>query len=119
MLLNTNPNSRMSFREIFSLSVIFIIMIAITSMNLIFSNTFGETCGFLHPYIFEAQVSMIDPGGGLNWNSDLTTLPHDESDVRLLDTYLRVYDEEGKLLSADDDRIDGDRSSGSEIEHFP
>jgi hypothetical protein len=116
--MNVNNSSRMSFRELFSLSFIFVLMIAITGMNLVFSNTFGETCGFLHPYIFEAQVSMIDPGGGLNWNSDLTNIPSNESDVRVLDTYLRVYGEDGQLLTQDDDAIDGDRSSGSKIENF-
>lgn len=82
------------------LTIVFIIMIALTGMNLTFSNTIWETCGVIHPYIFQTQVSIIDPATGRDWSS-VSGIP--SSPDEQLDTYLRIYDENGHLLEQNDD----------------
>jgi hypothetical protein len=81
------------------LIVVFTIMLGLTAMNLTFSNTLGETCGLIHPYIFQTRVSVIEPDTGRDWSS-IASLPTSES---LLDSYLRIYDANGNLLEQNDD----------------
>lgn len=88
-----------------------------TSVNLFFSNVFGETCGYIHPYIFEVQVSVIDDNGRMASNSraipganndEVQTLMADGSltsaSLGALDTFLRVYDVDmTTMLDSNDD----------------
>lgn len=98
----------MTFFRVTVLTIVFAIMIVLTGVNLTFSNVIGETCGVLHPYIFETQVIIIDPDTGRNWTS-VSNLPTGEDDE--LDTHLRIYDEAGNLLRQNDDYL-GLESSG-------
>ncbi len=71
--------------------------------NLMLTNTFGEVCGILHPYIFEVDVSIIDTNTGTKFvgvsNPSIPAIGEPEE----LDTYLRVYDADGLLRAANDD----------------
>lgn len=86
------------------LTIVIFIMLALTGVNLLFSNTLGETCGIIHPYIFETQVSIVDPVTGRDWDS---VAPIPSSADEQLDTYLRLYDADGKILEQNDDYESG------------
>lgn len=101
--------------------IFFFSTLLLTGVNLFFSNIFGETCGYIHPYIFEIEVSVIDSNGLMIAEKD--SIPfEDNEDVVLyreigwltsatggtLDTYLRVYDASGEnLLASNDDSPNG------------
>lgn len=106
---------------IFSIALLILI-----ATNLLFSNVIGETCGVIHPTIFQIEVSM-QRENGTSIASTETSIPAANGDnyinpqtVELypdvivqqgdeietgnpLDTYLRVYAADGTLIAENDD----------------
>lgn len=104
--------------------VFLIILLGMISFNVVFSNIVGETCGFIHPLIFEVEASVVDDAGRSS-SVDYTRFPFDDIDVArffdfeasyegfsadesdsgndLIDTYLRIYDASGGTLLAEND----------------
>jgi len=91
-----------------------------TSVNLFFSNIFGETCGYIHPFIFEVQVTVIDDSGRMASNSRaIPAVNNDEVQALMddglltsaflsaLDTFLRVYDANMTTMLAFNDDSNG------------
>jgi|GEM_PF-5536108 len=113
--------------KVFWTIIFFVIALSMTGVNLFFSNMFGETCGYIHPYIFDIEVSVIDEDGLMIATKDSIPTANDE-DVLLyqdagwmstatgatLDTYLRIYDASGEtLLEYNDDTGSGYNSEVS------
>jgi hypothetical protein len=90
------------FSRLFFFVLVILTMGLLSIINLIFTNARGETCGIVHPYIFQINVSSIDVSTGTKSNAYVTTIP-DTDETTGLDTYLRVYDENGILLATNDD----------------
>ncbi len=103
----------------------FVILIILTEINVFFSNIFGETCGFIHPYIFEVEVSVIDTEGLMISSRESIPFASNEEVVLfqdagllvsaaggVLDTYLRIYDANGEILLAEDDDFEDSYTSG-------
>lgn len=110
---------------VFSIALLFLI-----AANLAYSNVVGETCGFIHPAIFQIEVSM-QRENGTSIASTETSIPAavanqyinpDAAELypdvifeagdevttgNTLDTYLRVYDANGTLIVENDDVTSG------------
>lgn len=101
-----------------------ILLLSLTTFNVYFSNIIGETCGYIHPFIFEVEASFVDDEGLTITNAG--TIPMESNpDVQALmdagmlesavanelDTYLRIYDEDGTTLLADNDDRGGSTTS--------
>src|SRR5690606_31031373 len=126
-----NQHNKGCFRAFNRLWIIIFLgsSLILTSINLVFSNTFGETCGYIHPLIFEIQASVIDDNGFMASSTRSVPNINDEEAQRLieqdlmsstlfgaLDTFLRVYNEDGTvLLDSNDDFED---SLTSELPEF-
>ena len=86
--------------------VIFILVIflmgVLSVVNLVYTNALGETCGIVHPYIFQIDVSSIDVQTGTKANAYENTIPTSGAN-QSFDTYLRIYDEDGTLVDSNDD----------------
>ncbi|MEO1164119.1 MAG: hypothetical protein AAFV98_10075 [Chloroflexota bacterium] len=100
------------------------VLLSLTTFNVVFSNILGETCGFIHPFIFEVQASFVDDEGlaltnvgaiPVSGNSDVQMMIEDGSlqsaVANELDTTLRIYDESGTVLLA----INDDRDRGGSL----
>jgi hypothetical protein len=91
-----------SFSRRITFLLVIVSMGLLTITNLIFTNANGETCGIVHPYIFQINVSSIDVSTGTKSNAYVTTIP-DTDETSGLDTYLRIYDENGTQVASNDD----------------
>lgn len=114
---NANRGCFKSLKLFWSI-VFFFTLLCLTGVNLLFSNMFGETCGYIHPLIFEAEVSIIEDTGAmivapisrfpaenderLLLLAEASTVTDETEDI-ILDTVLRVYDSDGVLLDFNDD----------------
>lgn len=126
-----NNQNKGCFRAFNSLWIgtFFMSLLILTSINLTFSNIFGETCGYIHPLIFDVQASVIDDFGFMassrrsipNMNNQEAQTAIDSgamssSTLGSLDTYLRIYNADGTILLGFNDDF-GDNLT-SEIPDF-
>lgn len=109
--------------------IVSVFLLGLTAANLVYSNVFGEACGYIHPTIFQIEVTMIR-ANGTSISSTETSIPFHVDDTYInpeaepmfasiqpesgeevigeLDTYLRVYDGNGNLVAENDDFISRD-----------
>lgn len=112
---------RTNRRTALALLFLFSLMGGLTFLNLLFSNTIPglETCGLIHPLIFQAQVSFVNPETSVNYNTGFQQIPMDV-DGEALDTVLRLYNDDSfsneSLITFNDDINETDTSSA--IYHF-
>ncbi len=131
-----HPSIFKRLSKIFWTSIFFFALLILIGVNLYYSNIFGETCGEIHPAIFEIQANIVDDNGRLI-AADYTQFPANQADIELffeiasdfdvspdeapvstdLDTYLRIYDETGQTLLAANDDASSDTLS-SRIQNF-
>ncbi len=108
-----------AFNMIWTIIFLFTLL-SLTSINLIFSNIFSETCGYIHPLIFEVQVTVIDDNGFMasstraipNINNEEAQLLIEEGAmsstlIGSLDTFLRVYNADATVLLDFNDDFEG------------
>lgn len=126
-----NQHNEGCFRAFNTLwTLIFLVaLLTLTGINLTFSNIFGETCGYIHPLIFEIQAIVIDDKGFMASSTRAIPTSNNEEAQRLideglmsstlfgsLDTFLRVYNADGTVLLDFND--DSEDSLTSEISAF-
>lgn len=115
------------FRHVF-VSILIVVLISLTAVNLTLANIAGETCGAIHPHIFNLNISM-ESERGLSISSIETAIPEggtseevnpkrgisgDDTNINAniqftgepLDTFLRIYNTNNELLAWNDDFID-------------
>lgn len=107
---NENKGCFRAFNRIW-IGIFLSVLLILTGINLSFSNIFGETCGYIHPLIFDIQATVIDDNGFMA--SSRRSIPSiNNEDVQIaidsdamssstlgsLDTYLRIYNEDGTIL---------------------
>lgn len=102
MRLNGCLNTLRSSVWLISISALILIISTTSLGTLFFANSFGEACGYIHPYIFEINVNIIDTRTGTVSTSSLTEIPITPlllsenttgSEAAELDTLLRLLGE--------------------------